>query len=90
MTYGLKTLIVVASITFLVGLVIGLVIGLSRNKRLADSLKPIQIVGILLFIGYILVVEDVDSVVALGILALIPGELIGRKVGEVIEKGVSK
>ena len=90
MGYTLRTLIIVAIVSCAIGLVIGLFIGYHKNSKLSENLKPIQIIGVLLFVGYILLAPETDSVIALGILALIPGEYIGKKIGNGLEKLTEK
>lgn len=84
-----RTLITYAIAFFVLGLTIGLIIGLSRSKVVESKLKPVQWVGIALFVGYVLIKPEPDTAIALGILALIPGEFVGKKVGEAIERKLS-
>ena len=86
MTYPLRTLVVVTVISLIVGFTMGLLVGYSKNSKLADQLKPIQIIGVAMFTMYVLLARQPDSVIAVGILALIPGEYIGKKVGDAIDR----
>jgi uncharacterized membrane protein YjjP (DUF1212 family) len=64
---------------------IGYYVGIRRAKR-DPKLTALQVVAIFIFAGYIALAKDPSDIVAVAILTLLGGEIIGTKVAERVEK----
>ena len=84
--------LIVSVLSFGVGLAVGYYLWRNRrtNKQAESRLTRLQVVGVILFIGYIASplasLPKPDSVIAIGILSLVAGENIGAAVAKFLEK----
>ena len=77
----LEQKIFIGTICTIVGGMIGYYIGIKKAKR-DPKFTPLQLLAVLIFAGYVAFAEDPSDVVAVAILTLIGGEIIGSKIAE--------
>ena len=80
----LQLRITIGLLSALVGGLIGFYIGIRRAKR-NPKLTTLQVVAIFIFAGYIAFAPNPSDFVAIAILTLLGGEIIGNKVAEKVE-----
>lgn len=81
----LQLRITIGLLSALAGGLIGFYIGIRKAKK-DPKLTALQILSSFIFAGYIAFAKDPSDVVAIAILTLLGGELIGNKIAEKVDR----
>lgn len=77
----LEQRIFIGALSGIIGFALGYFIGIRRHKQ-QPKLSPLQVLAVFIFAGYVAFAPDPSDVVAVAIIALIGGEIIGSKIAE--------
>lgn len=81
----LEQRIFIGAISAIVGFGVGYFVGIRRHKH-QPKLSPLQVLAVFIFAGYVAFAPEPSDVVAVAIIALIGGEIIGSKIAEQARK----